>query len=157
MKRILTVVMLLVLVMSFGVIPAASAASADSWSFATIQVALDENIVCARYDVSVYLDGERISVLRPGGLLTFDVLLTHGQHHLRLVPDSKLADAKTWTFSISRDSYTLDCSLQAHILYLQYNRCAINEGNTSISHAEKCRLIERAKEGASFVRIVASF
>lgn len=157
MKRILSII-LLVLMAGIAVIPSASAVSGDdSWSYATIQVAMDENIVCARYDVHVFLDGEMVSTVPQGGLLTFDVLLARGQHRLEFVPDSLLAGAKEWTFSVNRESYTIDCCLQAHILYLQYNRYTISEGNAAISHEEKSRLLDRAEEGVSFIRILASF
>ena len=154
MKKVLWINMLLVLVLCIGIVPA-SAAADDDWSFATVQVSLEENIVCAKYDVWVYLDDELIDIIRPGGISTSDLLLQQGKHKLTLVPDSLLADPKVWSFSVSRANYTIDCSLQAHIFSLQYDRYSICEGNAGISHQEKSRLLDRVEEGASFIRILS--
>ena len=155
MKRILAIVMLLVLVMSVGIISAASADSADNWASARINVSLEENLVCAKYDVAVYLDSELVCVLEPGDMMTFDYLLRNGQHQLKLVPDSLLADGRTWTFSVNQDSYTIDVNLQAHVCSLQYLKCTLSEGPVGITREEIGRLVKRITDATSIIRVVA--
>ena len=154
MKRILVIITLMVMLISVSIIPAASAAGSDKWSFATVQVSVEENYLCAKYDIDVYLDGEKIDTVRHGDLLTFDVLLTQDMHKLTFVPDSLLANAKTWSFSVTRNNYTIECELQTHVLYVEFNRNELRNGNSEVSLKPYNRLIDRANSGASFIRII---
>ncbi len=78
-----------------------------------IDITNDANLVFAKYDINIYLDGTIIGSVKNGTLLTKSMDTFTGKHTLKLVSAS---DTKIFTekeFSISKDS-TLKCTLKAH-------------------------------------------
>lgn len=92
-----------------------------------IDITNDANLVFAKYDINIFLDGTIIGTVKNGDLITKSMDIFVGKHTLKLVSasDNKVFIEKEFTIS---NASTLKCVLKAHESKIEFLKSEIIDG-----------------------------